>query len=330
MRIPVRWTLALGTVSLLAVSSAAFAPLASADNHGGSTSLLNQEIRKFDGWFRQLISLRSEVHHQAQEITSLQAEVSTQQQELSTVMQEVQALGGGTGVQTQSVSGTVAYVALAGGDAAAVIDIRNTSNVTVGYAISPSAAIDGPSGPITLSDVHVGDSVQVVVSGGVVTSLLDSSAASALQGSVMAFTAPSGTRGGSLTLMPDGSSAAEVYPVVAGVPVYGAQYHYYADVTVGTEVRTSMSGGTVTSIDILRQAAHLVSGQVMDFTAPLGAQSGLLVFLPDGSRSAQSYLIGAGVPIYAGNTAVGYGAFRLNVKAQLAIESSGVVTIEIP
>lgn len=330
MRIPVRWALALGTVSLLAVTSAAFAPAASADNSRSYTNLLDQEIHKFDSWFRQLVSLRAEVNKQGREISSLQAEASQQQQELSTVIQEVQTLGGGSGGQTQNISGTVVYIALASGDSPAVIDIRNTSNVTVGYTVPSTATIDGPIGPITLSDVHNGDSVQLVVSSGVVTSLVDTSATSSLQGSVMSFAAPASGRGGSLTIMPAGSGASAVYPVSASVTVYGPRYHYYADVTPGSEVLLSLGSGNVTSIDILHQAASLVSGQVMNFTPPAGAQSGLLVFLPNGSRSAQTYIIGAGVPIYAGNSEVGYGSLRVNVKAQLAIESSGVVTIEIP
>lgn len=261
----IRWTaigVSLASVALVATTLAPLANAAPPWARGGSTAQAKFMIKQFskvEGWGNALGKLESLVHHQQQQINTLQKTVATQETELTTVMADL-GLSSGTGTGTgtsqgTTVSGTVtAYTAPANG-ATGSIQIQQADGSSVTYPVAPQATITGSSGSTVT--VQVGDSVQVQIAAGVVTAITDSGAAtsnsSTVQGTVMAFTAPSGTTPGTLILLASGATTATSYSIAPNTPVLsGTTASTFAAITMNTNVQLTLQNGTVTQVNILQ------------------------------------------------------------------------------
>lgn len=163
--------------------------------------------------------------------------------------------------QGQTITGTVTSVTLPQGATLGIISVQPATGAAVTAPVAPMATLTGPTGTISLNNVHVGDSVQEQLVAGIVTQLTVTTATpaptpnpGALTGKVMFFAAPSANGTGTLVLLTDSTATAASYSVAATATVtQNGAAKAFGDVKQNAHVQLTVdsASGAVTQIQLL-------------------------------------------------------------------------------
>lgn len=183
-----------------------------------------------------------------------------------------------------STAGTIT-IAPDNGGSYVTADLASTVAVTI-------KAADGTVQNGTLANVTVGSEVQATLQSGVATALQVIVAPSnTVQGKVLAFSPPTSTAMGVITIAPDagGNSVGAVLSSNVPVTLKAADGTVtagtLANVTVGSEVQATLNGAVVTALQVNLGQTGTVQGKVVSITLPSGNSAGIITIAPNAGGS---------------------------------------------
>ena len=200
----------------------------------------------------------------------------------------------------------------------------------VTYTVADQAVFFVGGQEATINDLHVGDQVLVQLSDTrqilMVTAVGQTNPA--LTGSVVAFTAPSGTQNGTIILQ-GSAGAGQAYAVAPTAVVrLGALPATFSDVKVGDQVSLTVNNGVVTAITI-NVSTQKVQGTV---TAKTSGTSGTLntLTLQTPAGAATTYTVAANASIVsAAGANLTFADIKVGDSVELQIQRSLAVSVKV-
>lgn len=201
----------------------------------------------------------------------------------------------------------------------------------VTYPVDDTAVFYKNGKAVTIADIAAGESAIVNLSADrkllMVTVRTETRQVS---GKVSAFTAPTATAAGSVTLAPAaGATTGVTYAVTAATPVtLSGRTAALADILVGDDVTLTVEGSTLKAIAVKAEAVT-VSGRVSAFAAPSATAAGSIVVTAAGNTPAVSYAVPATTTVTLAGQAAAAADVRVGDDVTLTVERGTLKSIAI-